>query len=355
LFVLLAFVLMSSSMIAALFGIQDLPNAENRTLAQEPSFDLMALSKFPAAYENYFNDHFGLRNWFIRVYYTVRLTLLRETVFKSIVIGKNNWLFYTDEHNIDYYQCSNPLSDKRLATIQQSLDTTKHLLNERGMTFLVVMVPNKEEIYPEFLPDYIQRIGDRCQLDQISDYMRLNGETSLIDLRQSLLNANEEHLIYHQMDTHWNDYGVYVAYREIMAQLAKEFPQLKAHPLSDFREVMLRAGGDLTRFSNHPEIFSEDRYELKPTFLPAARTNKVKDTWISENTNQALPRLVMFMDSFGDPLVPFLSEHFSYAEYYQLHYVNFSILNQAKPDVVILEVVERYAGDRLMISPDVNR
>jgi hypothetical protein len=56
-----------------------------------------------------------------------------------------------------------------------------------------------------------------------------------------------------------------------------------------------------------------------------------------------LPRLVMFHDSFGTALKPFLAEHFARALFeFQAMAFDESILEREKPDLVIQEITERY-------------
>jgi hypothetical protein len=59
-----------------------------------------------------------------------------------------------------------------------------------------------------------------------------------------------------------------------------------------------------------------------------------------------LPRLVMFHDSFGLRLIRFLSEHFSRSVYVEARDVKRLTVEWEQPDVVILEVCERYLARR---------
>jgi hypothetical protein len=55
------------------------------------------------------------------------------------------------------------------------------------------------------------------------------------------------------------------------------------------------------------------------------------------------PKLVMFRDSFGVALLPYLSESFSDSLYvwYTPFGVNLSVIEKERPQIVILELVER--------------
>jgi len=56
----------------------------------------------------------------------------------------------------------------------------------------------------------------------------------------------------------------------------------------------------------------------------------------------ALPRAVIFRDSFTSQLVPFLSEHFSRAVYVWQNDFDANLVTEEHPDVVIQEIVGRH-------------
>ena len=74
---------------------------------------------------------------------------------------------------------------------------------------------------------------------------------------------------------------------------------------------------------------------------------------VSEVSSPGLPRLLMFHDSFGIELIYFLSEHFSNGRYLsQLEMREvYKLVNQEKPGIVIIEVVERYLDNLGLINP----
>jgi hypothetical protein len=62
---------------------------------------------------------------------------------------------------------------------------------------------------------------------------------------------------------------------------------------------------------------------------------------VTIHPNRALPRLVMFRDSFASALIPFLSEHFSRAVYLWQYNFDPAVVESEHPDVVIEEWVGR--------------
>ena len=62
---------------------------------------------------------------------------------------------------------------------------------------------------------------------------------------------------------------------------------------------------------------------------------------VTEQPDRSRPRAVIFRDSFGSALIPFLSEHFSRALYLWQYNFDPAIVTEERPSVVIQEWVGR--------------
>ncbi len=69
-----------------------------------------------------------------------------------MLIGKEDWLYYTGENNIQDHECTMPFTKTELAAIRERLLAWNERLQQRGIRFYVVIAPNKESIYPQYLP-----------------------------------------------------------------------------------------------------------------------------------------------------------------------------------------------------------
>lgn len=72
-------------------------------------------------------------------------------------------------------------------------------------------------------------------------------------------------------------------------------------------------------------------------------TSLEKKSLIATNKDKALPKLLVFQDSFGEALLKFLSYHFRESVFIQSDSYSSAIIEKESPDVVIFEIVERYA------------
>jgi alginate O-acetyltransferase complex protein AlgJ len=223
-------------------------SAEKRRLAEFPIFSLKlgTLTTFPSRFEAYFNDHFGYRNLFIRRYNRIMKKYFAKSPVPNVLIGKNNWLFFTESNLIDDFVGADPFTLEELETWRLNLENKRNWLANQGIRYLFVVAPNKQSIYPEYLPDYLQKDRGQTRLQQLLAYLNTHSDLPILDLSTVLTGEKKRHRIYHITDTHWNECGAYAAYRAIMDRVEKWFPYA-SFPKSKIIETknIFGTGGDL--------------------------------------------------------------------------------------------------------------
>ncbi len=129
-----------------------------------------------------------------------------------------------------------PFSDQELKMWKRTLEERRDWLKEQGSEYVFVLAPTKAFIYPEFLPKRLQRKKQgQTRYVQLAQYLRKSSDIYFIDLLPALLEEkrNREYpLLYYKTDFHWNFYGSFIAYREIVTKLALFFPQYNFVPLA---------------------------------------------------------------------------------------------------------------------------
>jgi alginate O-acetyltransferase complex protein AlgJ len=303
-----------------------------------PNFNLSAIS-----------TNFRWRRDLINFYASLRLNL-GDRIYNNAMVGDNSWVFYTGENSISDYQNMENLKLGKLVKLQKNLDRLNKDLGRQGITLLVVIPPNKSTIYPQYMPEQIPIIGHQSRLDQFLEYMELNGDTFVLDLRPTLLEASRSRNVYYKTDTHWNDVGAYYGYVEILHSLVLDYPQLAPHAISDFEYTY---AGDsvhdlplLMGLSN----YTEENWALIPNFEIQLKEEKIvlrdgRYVRTITNTDEHLPELLVFGDSFYGSLAHFIEPHFS-----RVKTVPFTVedgiwsldwIRRENPDIVIIEIVER--------------
>lgn len=319
------------------------PSPADVISADSTGVSFNSLTGFPQNFENRFNNNFFLRDSLIHLDYRIRYFILRETVYPQVVLGKQGWMYYTNEGNLEYYQRVRPLTSEKTNRLVSNLKNLQQKLDNQGIKFLLVIAPNKETVYPEFLPADISKTGNPTWADQITRQMA-NSPVKVLDLRDPLLQFKQQEQVYFKTDTHWNPVGAHLAYTEILNSLQTSFPILKPHPLTDFDRVPQVSSGDLAELIHLKGEINEPFTALQARFEKPSRglKNPPAGQMITVMPDATLPTAVIFRDSFFNGLQPYTSEHFSRVVYVSDFTVDLNLVAEEKPQIVILEVAERY-------------
>jgi hypothetical protein len=329
---------------------RDAPSAENRTLAEWPQlrWDQASLRLLPEQLTRYFEDHFAFRQRLVRWQAAVRLRALRVSPSRAVIRGRDGWLFYADDGALEDYASAPPLTEAELEHWRSTLQDTSDWLRGQGIAYVFVISPDKHAIYQEYMPGTIRRAAV-SRIDQVVSHLRQHSTVRVLDLRPALLAAKTGERIYHRTDTHWNDRGAFVGYQHIVDALAEDVPALRTSARSTFEPSVVRSAGlDLAGMLGLTDVLDEDDLVLvrRPPGMarivepPHPNRRLMHARIVTEAPNDG-PRAVVFMDSFGAGLVPFLSEDFSRAVYLWQTNVDPVVVTQERPQVVIQEWVGR--------------
>lgn len=322
-----------------------------------PELNINMLDPFPAEYEDYYNDHFAFRNQFVKLYANVSLDLFGKCPYPDqVVIGKNTELFLV-LRELDTYLHRNLFSKSELNKIRSDFSFRKQYLAERGIEYYVALCPTKYSVYSEYLPWYLKPIDTISRSDQFINLMQELG-IQVIDIKSTILKAKDSipQQLYLKTDNHWNEYGSFVAYQEIIRQISKKHPGLKTLKFSDYTiNPEDGTGGNLAAILNKSDEIRETNYTFKPRFVEKSQLittcpYPIPDQFEKENyfhgyyqPDSQLPTVLIFHDSFGNKLMPFMKHSFSRTIFiwdkwqYKL---NESIVEAEKPDIYITITLE---------------
>lgn len=294
-----------------------------------------------------FEANFYERKTLVAAYNRIRLQM-GDRVFPQVVVGKGGWLLFNSDGNLDSYQNSNLLTN-RLETIHRQIILLDRYFKARGITLIVVVAPNKETIYPNKVPSEIKKVGDESRLDLLLKMFTESDPPIVIDLRQPLQEARAGAQVYYKTDTHWNAYGAYVAYREILSRASQVHPDLQPLGLDQFNlaetapqtlDLARLLGGDFAQ---------EPRITILPKFSAQVFVRQISPFFNASaliDAERQKRKLLIYHDSFGIALNEFLKFNFAKAIYIHNNgnedgFVVTDCINILEPDVVVIEIVER--------------
>ena len=185
---------------------------------------------------------------------------------------------------------------------------------------------------------------------------KLDSEVTILDLRDELTAAKHHSpLLYFKMDTHWNQYGAFVAYQEICKtiQADEDFSDFVCKSEDDYTVETIPYEGDMVKLMPTNLELTEPIPRFIPNFDSPVQASWVRgphdrdrEEWVTSyippNESPNPYTLVSFRDSFFMDVVPFLQEDFQETTFeWNFHY-NQELIEYEDPDIVIVEVVERY-------------
>lgn len=323
-------------------------SSENRQLSEFPSvkteegkWNVEWLSQVG----DYFQEHFAFRNELVTGNALLHGKVLQTSTADGVIQGKNDWLYYKD--SLDDYLGQNLLSDRSLYNIAHMLSMTQEALNEKGVKFLFTIAPNKNSLYGENMPYYDSlKVTDETNRERLTQVLKQEG-VSYADLYQAFTEQDE--VLYHARDSHWNNKGAALAADVLMSMLDKEHDSYENEPY----EVRRDSTGDLDTMLYPLATTADDEvyYDKEMTYAVVGEIGSNFDPRITTVNPVKEGSLVMYRDSFGNALLPYMADAYANAYFsrgipYQLNDVD---TNAA--DTVIIERAERFLPGMSQFPP----
>ncbi|MCD4735765.1 MAG: hypothetical protein K8R53_06950 [Bacteroidales bacterium] len=331
---------------------------ENRRLARMPEFNISDLDKVIPAFDDWFNDNFHFRNDLILLHSNFKLNILGISPFpKFVVQGKNGWLFDGGKY-LDDYRCIDSYSFDELEKFRKGLEYRDNWLKERGIKFYFVIVPNKSNIYSEYLPGFVYRLGSKTKIDQLSDHLEKYSAFRLIDLRETLLTDKSTIISYKKTDPHWNDYGAFLGAKMIVDCIRLNYPAIPPLLIEDYSiDSVIKKGDVLAGMINMNDKYLETDINLTSKEPGRSKYGVKKNYPVPEDfpykgeyeiqrylPESKLPKALIIRDSFSNALKKYLDEQFGQTVYIWDNWVyglNKPIVEEEKPDILMIICIER--------------
>ncbi len=327
---------------------------ENRTKATKPEFKDTLIEKYVKEYDDYYTDNFNLRENFIKFLNQFEYSAFGvSAVPKEVLVGKDGW-FYERKSEANY-KGINIFTEDEMARIKKELAARTKWAANRGIKYYVAVVPNKMDVYPEFLPARVIKVSDKTRYDQIvglSDDATIN----IIDIRKNLLlHKKDGKYLFQHTDDHWNELGAFYGYEQIMNRLSKDFPELKPMPLSDFNMNIIERYGNMAGMIDEEKNYPEQFIELtakgqvygyegpKSGYKTSPRISDAEFEYVRLNDNGKKLKLLVIRDSFTLLMIKWFQEHFKKSVFIHDEWryrMREDIILKEKPDIVINVILE---------------
>lgn len=283
---------------------------------------------------NYFQDHFAFRQQMVSANAAIYGQLFGASTTDQVVIGKNNWMYYTG--SLDDYLSENVMTERGIKNAVHNIKLLQNYVESKGSQFIFTIAPNKNSIYDADMPYYYKKGQGENNYEKLKKRMAQEG-IHFVDLH-SVFRGSEETL-YLERDSHWTNKGAVLAYNEIMSSILSDYETYADVPY----EVRKDHLGDLTEmlYPLNSELEENEYYQKDWSWDYVNEVTDNMDEWIETESPSPNGTLLMYRDSFCESMLPFFAEEFSKGYFSRLVPYDLGNILRYEPDYTIIERVER--------------
>lgn len=298
--------------------------------------------------QDYGADHFFLRQDMITAWSALNARMLRSPITKDVVLGTDGWLYFAD--TLPDYAGLDPMTDRELFSAARNLALISEYCADRGAEFLFTVAPNKNSLYPEHMSG-LTASPEPHDAERLAKELARQG-VGYLDLF-ALFRGREETL-YFQTDSHWNSQGAALAADALSGALGRSsryfdgpFTPEEVHK-GDLYDMLYPAGEGLE---------TDQVYGGGLSFEYDAPIRSAENLTIMTH-GSGEGSLLMFRDSFGNLLYPYMADSFDAALFSRSMPYRLELVSQREADYVVAELVERnlrYLIQNVPVMPAPNR
>lgn len=353
---------------------------------QAPDFTIARFMQYSGEAEDQFENQYPVNTLLSTNYSSLKTFLFADSQYDEVVIGKNNWLFSADE--LVTYKRMNSFTKENLISIRDTLLNYEKILNAQGISFYVLIVPDKSAVYENMMPSSVRRMAREDRLTQVYDYLWKYSDMNIVEIRDQLISAAYDRDVFYKTDNYLNSYGAFTTTNLLLAKIAGNDETIETLDIESYDiEVAETKIKNLAMIMGYADSYTEYDYSFKTSRkqnvnITTAQVNPFKTS--AETETPVLPDLnklfgagvlaeledkdemyrtenyinttnksglndkhvVVVHDEALVTMMPFISQSFTNVSYI-LNNKEFStreIINEG-PDIVVFQISEKYLAD----------
>jgi hypothetical protein len=281
------------------------------------------------------------------------------------VVGSGGWLYYAG--TTDDYVGAAPLTERSLRNIAHNLFLMQTYADAQGARFVFAIAPNKNTLYPEHMPSYYLAAPNASNAERLIPYLEEYG-VNYVNLFAALAEgadatgaaegsatgaAETADSLYLLRDSHWDNRGALIASNALTRELGLTLGTagLNAALLQPSWILRVDSVGDLDAMLFPGATTPQTQYYLEGIndaggfsgeyWSYTGEGNSVEADLI-QTIGAGEDTLIVYRDSFGNALLPYLAAQTATAEFSKLVPYNALRIADIKPSFVVVERAERH-------------
>ncbi len=327
----------------------DVSEQEKRTLQTWPKWsERESLKAYLRQLSDYANDQFGFREQLIKLYNKASWSL-GESPSDTVIRGNNDWLFLKiKDPMLSQHKYSRTTVENIIKRRVEYIRKMKSELEARGIVYRHIIASNKMSVYSEHLPAIYALTNINASLEHFKSL--IDPELAPLQIyTDEIVNAvkptEPEFDLYFKNDSHWNDYGAYQVFMEVLRSLDQKSSKLALDPIAREFKVFEKFSGDLAQYIGlNDQLMAMEPYT---EFLPCAQPdNQQSVRWDLglAKCDRNETKILIIGDSFLVNFYPYFAE--SVGELYVIRQKTsrtrlLQLIDAYQPDIVLEEIVER--------------
>lgn len=275
----------------------------------------------------FINDGFFLRQELISVNNKLTAVIFGTSGEESIILGKDGWLYY--ESTLNDYVGIDVMTEREVFMAVNNVRLMSEYCKANGIQFGFMIAPNKNSLYADNMP-LLSETNTSLNANRIMAGFKEWGIGN-VDLFGIF---STEPVLYYKTDSHWNVKGAALAADSIN----KLFGVESNYYNGDFSVIKNDYTGDLYSMvypafkGGEDEIVYNDKLEFSST-----TSNIQPDSFIIKTESDKTNSILVYRDSFGNILYPFIADSYGKAEFSRdtVYYLTKDV------DYCLIEIVER--------------
>lgn len=306
----------------------EVPAAKPRLLGLDGEVNLNFLTEL----QTYVANGFALRLEGITAWDTLVDKVFHTSGNDDVLIGPDGWLFYGGA--VNDIAGADQMTDREIWCAARSLALMQEYAESQGARFFITVPCGKYTLYPAHAPSYVT-VAEGSNRTRLAEEMERQG-VNYVNLYDAFSAVDEE--LYWHWDSHWHSRGAALAADQLMMALGEETDYFSG-PF----ETVTDHVGDLYEMLYPTGSARETDYIWQPgfTFSYLSRFHSADDITIETENPGAAGSLLMFRDSSGRSLYPYMAQSFGRAYFSRANNYRLDLIDQQQATAVIVEIAER--------------
>ena len=291
-----------------------------------------------------FEQRFAFRKQLVTAYSFISEKVFGTSAQSGVIVGNDGWLFFND--TLADYQRTNILNGRQMHNAVRHLELINEYCESNGIDFIFVIAPNKNTLYPEHMPYYLIQGEGQTNRQMLFDLLS-ETEIDYIDFGTYDTFTDPDAVYYFRRDSHWNNMGAAIVSNAVLSAGNIEHHNY----VYDEYTFIEDHNGDLDQMIHPSSVVPEaDVYfNNMPVFTYVNEIESNFDPRIY-TTAGGTGSLLMYRDSFGSSLLPFMAEPFETAFFSRSNSCQINDFTSNAPDILVIEKAERFIS-QLCTSP----